>query len=199
MKKLLLLVALLAVAATASAQLKFGLKGGVNITNMHYGVENVSAADRTGFYVGPTMKYITPRLGLGFDLSLLYDQRQGEAAWNENLKAGQYNGAIRQQQISVPINLRWEWNFSEVIGIFIYGGPEYDLNVSKDIDEYDWRWQTSHWSANLGVGVMLVEHLQINANYNFACDRGGRFHNHPDYGDSRGRFNAWQIGIALYL
>ncbi len=199
MKKLFTLVALILVVTSASAQLKFGLKGGVNITSMSFNApKKVTANNRTGFYIGPTMKFITPGIGLGFDLSLLYDQRQGDAEWNEPGYTS-YNGSVKQQQISVPINLRWEWDFGEILGIFLYGGPEYDLNVSKDIPDYYWRWQTSHWSANVGVGIMLVTHLQINVNYNFACDRGGHFYDHPSYNDSRGKFNSWQIGLALYI
>ncbi len=197
MRKFIILVALIAVSATASAQLKFGLKAGVNITNMHFSEKDVSIANRTGFYVGPTMKLISPGIGLGFDVSLLYDQRQGVAAWDD--VGGNYNGSVKQQQITVPMNLRWEWDFGDVLGIFIYGGPEYDLNVGKDVDEYYWHWQTSRWSANLGAGIMLVNHLQINFNYNWACGRSGRFHENPSYRDSKGRFNSWQIGLAYFI
>ncbi len=199
MKKIFSLFLLLLIAGTAAAQLQFGVKAGVNITNMSFSRKDVSASNRTGFYVGPTMKYIEGHTGLGFDLSLLYDQRQGEAAWYYGPMQEGYNGKVRQQQITVPINLRWEWDFTEVFGIFVYGGPEYDLNVGKDVDDYYWHWQTSHWSANVGVGIMLMNHLQINANYNFPCGRGGRFHDNPEYRDSKGRFGAWQVGVGLYI
>ncbi len=194
---------LLCVTCGVSAQLQFGVKAGVNVTSMSFSRKDVSASNRTGFYVGPTMRYTTRRTGLGFDVSLLYDQRQGEAVSYDNKAPNgryeSYAGSVREQQITVPINLRWDWCFGDVLGIFLYLGPEYDFNVGKDIDAYDWRWQTSHWSANFGAGIMLINHLQIQFNYNWSVGRGGRFDNHPSYEYAKGRFNAWQVGIAYYI
>ncbi len=198
MKKLLTLVALIFVVTTASAQLKFGVKGGMNITAMSFNHKAVSADNRTGFYIGPTMKLIAPGSGLGFDVSILYDQRQlrwdDDDVHSENFGQGKN---FKQQQLTIPINLRWEWN-AEVVGIFVYVGPELDMNVGGNYDEEYWRWHTTRWSANVGAGIMFVNHLQLNFNYNFACNRGGGFYG-GGYEGTRGSFNAWQLGIAVYI
>ncbi len=200
MKKIFTLIVLVAVASGASAQLRFGLKGGMNITSMSFSKKAVVAENRTGFYVGPTMKLIAPRSGVGFDLSVLYDQRR--LCWyNDYVPNGLGEEEnIKQQQISIPLNFRWEWNM-DVIGLFVYAGPELDINVSGDYDygynDFYWGWNTTRWSANIGVGIIFVDHLQLNFNYNFACNRGGRFHNH--YDNDRGSFNSWQLGLAVYI
>ncbi len=201
MKKILTLVVLVALTTTASAQFKFGVKGGMNITAMSFNHRAVTAENRTGFYVGPTMKLIAPNSGLGFDFSVLYDQRR--LSWYDDVDPTRMGDKedIKQQQISLPLNFRWEWNM-DVIGLFVYAGPELDINVSGDYD-YDsfyWGWNGTRWSANIGLGIMFVGHLQLNFNYNFACNRGGGFHgNGSRYDGDRGSFNSWQLGLALYL
>ncbi len=198
MKKIFTIVVLVAIATTASAQLKFGLKGGMNITSMSFSKKAVVAENRTGFYVGPTMKFIVPKSGVGFDLSVLYDQRR--LSWYDTDYHMGSNEDIKQQQISVPLNFRWEWNM-DVIGLFLYAGPELDINVGSDYDydTFDWDWNTTRWSANVGLGIIFVDHLQLNFNYNFACNRGGGFHHSERYRGERGSFNSWQLGLAVYL
>ena len=72
---------LMMTATTAHAQVRFGLKGGVNLTNFSFnnGLDNVlDASNRTGFYIGPTLFVKVPLVGLGVDGSVLYDQREAK-------------------------------------------------------------------------------------------------------------------------
>ena len=78
MKKILG-VALLAVmsllALPAQGQIKFGVKGGVNISSVHFNSDIVKSDNVTGFNIGPMMEIMAPYTGLGFDLALLYAQK----------------------------------------------------------------------------------------------------------------------------
>ena len=81
MKKLFTLIVLVAAtyfAVPANAQLKFGIKGGLNITDMSLSNDVFETSNRTGFFIGPTIKFTLPIVGLGIDASALYDQREGE-------------------------------------------------------------------------------------------------------------------------
>ena len=63
MKKMfsLALVALGMMAAMPSqAQIKFGLKGGLNITDMSMSKDVLDASNRTGFFIGPSVKFTLP-------------------------------------------------------------------------------------------------------------------------------------------
>ena len=82
MKKILTLLAVAVALLTtvpAQAQVKFGLKGGVNVTNMSFSSDVLDATNRAGFFIGPTVKFTLPIVGLGVDASALYDQREGKA------------------------------------------------------------------------------------------------------------------------
>ena len=81
MKKIFMLLAMIVTmtaANNASAQIKFGLKGGVNVTDMSLNSSVFDASNRTGFFVGPTIKVQLPLVGLGIDASALYDQREAK-------------------------------------------------------------------------------------------------------------------------
>ena len=73
----LLILALVAwMAVPAQAQFKWGIKGGANISSIHFTnlPENFSTENLTGFHIGPTIELMAPLVGLGFDASILYSQ-----------------------------------------------------------------------------------------------------------------------------
>ena len=81
MKKILTVVVLFAALMTAvpaKAEVKFGLKGGLNLTSMSLDANAISKSNQAGFFIGPTVKFTLPIVGLGFDASALYDQRKAE-------------------------------------------------------------------------------------------------------------------------
>ncbi|MBR2017736.1 MAG: outer membrane beta-barrel protein, partial [Prevotella sp.] len=81
MKKLLstlLLVVAIFAATTAQAQIKFGVKGGLNVTDMSLSADVIDKSNQTGFFIGPTVKFTLPLVGLGIDAAALYDQRDAE-------------------------------------------------------------------------------------------------------------------------
>ncbi len=209
MKKIITLamfaVALL-LATPASAQVKFGLKGGLNVTNMSFSNEVFDASNRAGFFIGPTVKFQLPIVGLGIDASALYDQREAE------LKVGnaETGTTVKSQAINVPINVRYGWGLSSLANIFLFAGPQFGFNVGdKDVelnnDGSKWSLKNSNFSVNVGAGVTLLNHLQVTANYNIACGKTGEssWKNIQEAisneKSSRGRFNAWQIGVAYYF
>ena len=64
MKKVLsvlMVVAAMMFATNANAQIKFGLKGGLDVTNMSLSNDVFDASNKTGFFVGPMVKVIEPQ------------------------------------------------------------------------------------------------------------------------------------------
>ena len=72
--------------SSAQAQVKFGLKGGLNVTNMSLNSEVFDADNQTGFFIGPTVKFTLPIVGLGIDASALYDQRDAKITVEDNVR-----------------------------------------------------------------------------------------------------------------
>lgn len=207
MKKLFTLIVLAAAtyfAVPANAQLKFGIKGGLNITDMSLSNDVFETSNRTGFFIGPTIKFTLPIVGLGLDASALYDQREGEI----NVE-GDNNTIVttrlKQKAINIPINLRYDIGLGSLAAVYLAAGPQFGFNVGdknqslyKDVAE--WRLNSSTFSVNVGAGVMLLGHLQVGANYNIVCGKTGEI-TVWDGTESvlRGRSNTWQISAAYYF
>ena len=92
-------------ASSAQAQVKFGLKGGLNVTNMSLNSEVFDADNQTGFFIGPTVKFTLPIVGLGIDASALYDQRDAKVKVEDDGES--VESKIKNQSINIPINLRY--------------------------------------------------------------------------------------------
>jgi hypothetical protein len=199
MKKIftLILVAVATmVAAPASAQVQFGLKGGLNVTSMSFSEKVLAKENRAGFFIGPTAKFTLPIVGLGVDASALYDQREAEVDGDK----------IKQQAINVPINLRYSVGLGETASVYFAAGPQFGFNVGdkehKLTDGETWKLSGSTLSVNFGLGVMILNHVQIGANYNLVCGKTGELSVVEGAGNAlknKGRANAWQISAAYYF
>lgn len=195
--------------SSAQAQVKFGLKGGLNVTNMSLNSEVFDADNQTGFFIGPTVKFTLPIVGLGIDASALYDQRDAKITVEDN--GASVESKIKNQSINIPINLRYGVVLGSTASVYLFAGPQFGFNVGdknqslfKDMGE--WRLKSSTFSVNVGLGAMLLSHLQISANYNIACGKTGETTVSSALGElaqsaakKRGRANAWQIGLAYYF
>ena len=200
MRKLFTLVVLVAatlVTIPAQAQFKFGLKGGLNLTDMSFSVDDVDVSNRAGFFIGPTAKFTLPIVGLGLDASVLYDQREAKLKGTDD--------KIKQQAINIPINLRYDIGLGSLAAIYLAAGPQFGFNIGdkhqtlvEDVSE--WKLNDSNFSVNVGLGVMLLGHLQVGANYNIVCGKTGEVTVIDGVEEAfRGRSNTWQISAAYYF
>lgn len=213
MKKLFTTVTL-AVALFASlpsqAQVKLGLKGGYNVTNMSISTSVVDKSNQTGWFVGPTAKFTLPIVGLGIDAAVLYDQR--EAKLTNNNEASQ---TVSEKYVNIPINVRYSFGLGSTASIYLAAGPQLGFNVgSKDYkwnDVSNYTLRSSNFSVNVGAGVSLLNHLEIGATYNVACGKTGEVKSikdavtdaagqlASDFVTKSNRTNAWQVYLAYYF
>lgn len=210
MKKILFVVALLAATMTVQAQgLKFGIKGGLNLTKMTFSKDVYSSDNQAGFYVGPTLKLSLP-LGFGVDVAALYDQRSTKVdiidvknapANDEGIKTltslDTYD--IKQKSIQIPINVRYNIGLGSEAGIYLAVGPQFGFPVGDKVYNTklgDYTLKSSNLSFNFGAGVYLLDHLEVGFSYNLAAGKSGEF---TGYSDIDTHNNAWQIGAAIYF
>ena len=169
MKKILSLVFMVAAmmyATSANAQVKFGLKGGLNVTSMSFSEDVFDASNKTGFFVGPMVKVTVPIVGLSFDAAALYDQKEADVKYvGTNGDFGQAN--VKQQSINIPVNVRYGFGLSSLANIFLFAGPQWGINVGDK--NFTWNETSSYslkksnFSVNVGAGVTLLNHLQVSA------------------------------------
>lgn len=202
-----------AFAMPSKAQVSFGVKGGLNFTNMSFDKGSIDdiLKNKTGFFAGLTVRVSLPVPGLAIDGSALYDQREGDVevytVFSDNDKSTE---KLKSQSIQIPINLRYEIGLGESANVFIFAGPQVGFNIgdkTKDLwnDAAEWRLKTSNFSANVGLGFTIMSHLQLTANYNIALGKTGEvdFKSAVDKtwdtvkGDAKA--NSWQIALAYYF
>lgn len=185
-------------AVDASAQVKFGLKGGINATDMRFNTSVFKADNRIGFFAGPTVKFSLPIVGLNVDLSALYDQREAKAD----------DEKITSKSIAIPVNVRYSMGLGRKAAFFLFAGPQFAFNLSDNKDAKEmkeeiksWRWKDSNFSVNVGAGFTF-NHVEVFANYNVVFGKTSEFDfkNTVDVlMEGTAKANAWQMGLAYFF
>jgi hypothetical protein len=207
MKKIVSLVLLLT-AMTLSLQaqgVKFGLKGGLNISKMSLNKDVIKSDNQTGFYVGPTVKISLP-LSFGLDIAALYDQRSADVETGTSAPSGSSQTTpatgtekITQKTLNIPVNLRYNIGLGGSAGIYLAAGPQFGFPVGDKVYNTkvgEYRLKDANLSINFGAGVYLLKHLEIGFTYNLAAGKSGEF---SGWNDVDTHNNAWQIGAAIYF
>ena len=200
------LLATMLFATSASAQIKFGVKGGLNVTSMSLDSDVLDASNQAGFFIGPTVKFTLPIVGLGVDASALYDHRSAKVkgvAKTGDVIVQSNEETLKQDQVIVPINLRYGVGLGDAANIFFFAGPQFGFNVGDKEKKIwnqagDWKLKSSNFSINVGLGATLLNHLQASVNYNIACGKTGDIDVLGAVKD-KAKNNAWQIGVAYYF
>lgn len=189
-------------ALPAQAGIGFGLKGGLNVTNMSFNSEVLNDGNKEGFFIGPTVKVTLPIVGLGVDAAALYDQRDAKLG----------DEKVSQRCINIPINLRYSIGLGSMAGVYVAAGPQFGFNVGQknfglesDVDySSGFKMKDSNFSINLGAGVTLINHLEIGFTYNIACGRTGEasvWNTATKAAETvvGAKANAWQVSAAYYF
>ena len=212
MKKVLSFIVLavsLFFANPAQAQIKLGVKGGLNVSNLKLDDDMWTADNKVGFFIGPMVKVTVPVTGLSFDVAALYDQKEAKVKVADDVVGGTYNSTtVTQKFIDIPVNVRYGFGLSSLANIFLFVGPQWGINVGNK--NFKWNKSSSYslkkanFSVNVGAGVTLLSHLQASVNYNIECNKSGKM----DTGslDSngkplviKGRNNTWQISLGYWF
>lgn len=205
MKKILSLVFMVAAmlyATSVNAQIKFGLKGGLNVTSMSFSEDVFDASNKTGFFVGPMVKVTVPIVGLSFDAAALYDQKEAKVKADDYDLTGKN---VKQQSINIPVNVRYGFGLSSLANAFVFAGPQWGINVGdknfKWADKASYSLKKSNFSVNVGAGVTLLSHLQISANYNIACGKTAEVNLLNGVGKAidKSNNNSWQIALGYWF
>lgn len=184
-------MAFLAVAIPAQAQLRFGVKGGLNITSVHFDSDLLKSDNVTGFHIGPMIEATMPLLGFGFDAALLYSQKGMESS-SSGVKT-----TMKTSYIDVPVNLKWKFGLP-IVKAYLAAGPYASFRVGGDKiwNVLSDQLETKSFGAglNFGAGVEIFNHLQVGFNYelgltdNFSAEK-------LDLSSNKNR--GWTISAAI--
>ena len=197
----------LAMAMPAKAQIKFGVKGGLNLASASLSDAwdaKGNADNYTGFFIGPMVDITIPIIGLGVDGALMYSQKGTKISFDDDLGSTTF----KQQGIEIPINLKYSIGLGSLASLYFAAGPSFFFNMNSDDDltfdsetgslDYD----KSEVSLNLGAGVKLLRHLQLGVNYNMGLTDSAK----AKINTSSGAWDAingesykskmWQVSVA---
>lgn len=188
---LMLAFGLLLMAMPADAQIRFGVKGGVNLTQVETNLKAIKD-NSTGYFIGPMIEATIPGIGLGVDGAIMYAQRGKDE--------------LKMEGVEVPLNLKLTIGAGSSLSIFLAAGPDFFLNL-KDIDlgaidatiqGYKAKEKKAQVGLNLGGGVKLMQHLQLGLNYMIPLGDSFSFKKAADaVGEEESfKYKNWQLTLA---
>ena len=188
---LMLAIGLLLMAMPADAQIRFGVKGGVNLTQVETNLKAIKD-NSTGYFIGPMIEATIPGIGLGVDGAIMYAQRGKDE--------------LKMEGIEVPLNLKLTIGAGSSLSIFLAAGPDFFLNL-KDLDlgaidatiqGYKAKEKKAQVGLNLGGGVKLMQHLQLGLNYMIPLGDSFSFKKAADAvgEDESFKYKNWQLTLA---
>ncbi len=177
-------------AIPANAQmLKFGLKGGVNLSELDTNIKSIKE-NSLGYFIGPMMEFTFPGVGLGADVAVMYAQRGKDE--------------FKMEGIEVPLNVKVTIGVGGSLSIFLAAGPDFFLNlkdidllaIRETVDGYEAKDKKAQVGLNLGGGIKLMRHLQIGVNYQLPLGESFTFKRIGDAMKEDAKYNIWQVSLA---
>ena len=180
-----------------SAQVRLGVKGGLNIASVHFSTDVLQSDNVTGFQIGPMIEGSLPLVGLGFDAAILYAQKGLETKTVSGEKT-----SLKNDYIDVPVNLKWKLGLP-VMKVYLAAGPYVGFRVGGNkiwdlpgsmVDQV----KTKSFSAglNFGVGVELISHLQVGLNYGLGLTNNYSMES-LSLTKSDGKNRGWSVTAAI--
>ena len=170
----LMVAVALMMAAPAQAQLiKFGVKGGLNMTKLD--AEGLKSDNSTGFFIGPMAEFTLPIVGLGIDGAVMFSQRGKDE--------------FKQQGLEIPVNLKFSFGLGSMLGAYVAAGPDFFYNF-KDLKIEGGEAKKAQVALNLGAGVKLLRKLQVGLNYQIPMGNSFEIENV----DVKNK--TWQVSLA---
>lgn len=193
---LLQTLALLFGAMPLSAQVEFGITGGLQMVSLDFSADGFEKSNRFGFFVGPQLDIETPILGLGVEVAALYDQR--------DFKVNDHT--VRQKSLVIPVNGRLGTYLFDTVAAFLMAGPQLSFNIGPTTDQWtnakkvkqQYIFESSTFSLNFGFGVR-VKHLEGTIVYNVPIGKSGDVMWGTSLEHSKMSANAWRLGVTYYL
>ncbi|MDR3133330.1 MAG: PorT family protein [Prevotellaceae bacterium] len=182
MKKIILILAALAITLSVNAQTKFGIKAGLNVSQFGGGTVNGEEAsenfDASGMLIGfHAGGYVNFSFGsvIGLQPEVVFSLQGGK----ESAEEGGETSKTSLGFVNVPILL----DIKPVPNLSILVGPQVGINVTKSmsigdysvsgselatyLEESAMKINTIDIAAVLGVQYTIIGHLTLGARYNF--------------------------------
>lgn len=198
--KRILVFLLVAVAAVSSAQaqFRFGIKAGANFNKIHLtdAKKTFSSDNGAGFTGGVMTEFQIPIIGLCFDASLMYTRMNGDVIMSDE---GTKTKTDANNFFEIPINIKYKFGLpvvSNIITPYIFTGPDFAFRLGGQNNYF--KTKDVQYAWNIGVGVELISHLQVQGSYGFGINNMMEKTNLATNIDTsiKGKNNYWTVTAA---
>lgn len=185
----------------AYSQLRFGVKGGFDVSSNRINKDILNASNRLGFQVGGTMEFMAPIIALGGELSVLYGHQQFDDDMTDD--EGNKYTMSDYNYLRIPLNLKKKFSVVGLFGVFIQAGPYVEFKLSgADIEKESIgdQWKSKSFGAgiNAGAGVELMNHLELGMYYRKALtdnyDENSGWEN-----IAKSRPDNWSVNLTYFF
>lgn len=182
-------------AAQAGGLFKFGPKVGLTVNSLQFNESTFDSSNKTGWTAGLMTEFKVPVIGIGADLSLMYVRRNSQFMVQNEI------GKDNRDYIEIPLNLRY--NFlslpvvSNVMVPYVAVGPGVSVLTSRKNIYEEFKNKSVDWALNVGIGVQLLNHFDVNARYGFGLTKAMK-QIEPDTNGAgiQGKNRYWTISVA---
>ncbi len=161
---LMSLMALFVAAPAQAGIFSWGIEGGMNLSKMSISKDAFKSDNRTGWFAGVKGEIAIPLAGLAVDGAVLYSQKYMDLNDEEASKSK------TMPYLEVPVNLKWKFGFSSLLGIYIATGPQWNYYLGGKTfslgEDWEGKFKETTFSWNIGAGVNAFSHLTVGANVN---------------------------------
>jgi len=199
MKKISIILVIFSFVLSSSirADIRLGVKAGVNLANPSFNTDALQTSNFTGFQVGPIVEFTLPVVGLGMDAAIMYSQ-QGVQLRGLNLKK-------TQNTLYVPVNLKYKFGLLGSFGGYLTAGPYAsfklsgdDFSVTLDNIQSDLKSQSFGAGINFGGGFELLRNLQVGVNYQIGLTNDYKSFDTGNI-DLKGKIRIWSITATFFF
>lgn len=199
MKHIKIALAMLAIlmgasAAQAGGLFKFGPKVGMTVNSLHFNNELFDSSNKAGWTAGLMTEFRVPVVGIGADLSLMYVRRNSQF-----MVQNEITDRNNRDYIEIPLNLRYNFSLpvvNKVLVPYLAVGPSVSVLTSKKSYE-DFKNKSVDWALNFGIGVQLINHIDINARYGLGLTKAiNTFSDNNQNAGIEGKNRYWTVSVA---
>jgi hypothetical protein len=190
-KKILLIIALIALSLPAAAQVRLGLRGGVTVGELRFNRNAISSDNRMGYCAGVVVDMGIPVIGLGIEASAMYTHR------NNRLTDGQRT--FKRHYIDVPVYARFKLPITGLQDVFApiaFTGPTFSVLFSDNAPD-NCENNKTYLSWDVGLGADLFKHLRLTATYGIGISKALSYVDRQYTGDKiEGKDRHWTLNAA---
>lgn len=201
-KKLLLAVAALIISLSASAQYRWGVTAGVNISEFYWKQPLITTSQTVGGSLGVVGEITFPGVGLGIEGGLVYSMHGGkiDLGAHEVWRADGYGReTVTMHCLQIPVHLKYRYTrlqgLERKIAPLAYAGPVFEFNVGHSkLAALEYPAGNVH--IECGLGAELLEKIQVSAGYYWGLTYQIRT---VKLDNLSARPRGWQVKVAYFF